>query len=189
VRTDASNGITAHSVVSNVKELVRRVRFVRDTFAQSALVEEFIDGRELNVALLAVSPTQWAVLPVAEIVFQNFGDRPRIVGYEAKWVPGTVEYNGTVPKCPADLPDELAAEIRELAVRAARVLGLRDYGRVDLRLRADNVPFVLEGNPNPDISHDAGFARSALASGRTHEQAILEMVARAIERLHARDRS
>jgi D-alanine-D-alanine ligase len=147
---------------------------------------EFIEGRELNVALLATSADEWSVLPISEIRFIDFGDEPHIVSYESKWIPGSRVYEGTVPQCPADLPEALAQEVRETALRAARLVGLRDYGRIDMRLRtADDAIFVLEANPNPDISHDAGFMRSAGASGRSYADAINDIVERALERSRA----
>jgi D-alanine-D-alanine ligase len=185
-REDASNGITSHSVVHDEAQMKRRVRFVWQTFRQAALVEEFIEGRELNVALLATSADEWSVLPISEIRFIDFGDEPHIVSYESKWIPGSRVYEGTVPQCPADLPEALAQEVRETALRAARLVGLRDYGRIDMRLRtADDAIFVLEANPNPDISHDAGFMRSAGASGRSYADAINDIVERALERSRA----
>lgn len=183
VREDASNGITADSVVANAEQLTSRAHFIWQAFDQPALVEEYIDGRELNVALLAASPTEWITLPISEITFEGFGDQPRIVCYESKWVPGSAAYHGTVPQCPAALPEHVAVQVRALALRAAHVVGLRDYGRIDMRLRAgDNAVFVLEANPNPDISRDAGFMRAAAASGRSHAATIREIVDRAAER-------
>jgi D-alanine-D-alanine ligase len=183
VRADASNGITAGSVVGDAGELGRRAAFIWRTFAQPALVEEYIDGREFNVALLAASPTEWVTLPLSEITFEGFGDQPRIVCYESKWVHGSAAYRRTVPQCPASVSDDVAAEVRAAALRAASAVGLRDYGRIDVRVRAgDNAVFVLEANPNPDISRDAGFMRAAAASGRTHASTIREIVERAAER-------
>jgi D-alanine-D-alanine ligase len=183
VREDASNGITAGSVVTNAEQLAQRARFIWRAFDQPALVEEFIDGRELNVALLAASPTEWIALPISEITFEGYGDQPHIVCYESKWVPASAAYHGTVPRCPAPLPEHVAAIVHDVALRAALAVGLRDYGRIDLRLRsADNAVFVLEANPNPDISRDAGFMRAAAASGRSHADTIREIVERATER-------
>jgi D-alanine-D-alanine ligase len=184
VREDASNGITAASVVTDADQLAQRVRFIWRAFDQPALVEEYIDGRELNAALLAASPSEWIVLPISEITFEGYGDQPRIVCYESKWVPASAAYHGTVPCCPAALPDDVVAQVHEVALRAARAVGLRDYGRIDLRLRADKEVFVLEANPNPDISRDAGFLRAAAASGRSHAATICEIVERAAERAH-----
>src|SRR5919108_291374 len=119
VRADASNGITAGSVVGDAGEVARRAAFIWRTFEQPALVEEYIDGREFNVALLAASPTEWVTLPLSEITFEGFGDQPRIVCYESKWVHGSAAYRRTVPQCPAAVSDDVAAEVRAAALLAA----------------------------------------------------------------------
>jgi D-alanine-D-alanine ligase len=92
-------------------------------------------------------------------------------------------YISTVPRCPAELSDELAVQVRSVALNAAAAVRLRDYGRIDLRIRtSDSAVFVLEANPNPDITIDSGFVRAAQASGRTHASVICEIVERAKER-------
>jgi D-alanine-D-alanine ligase len=106
----------------------------------------------------------------------------RIISYNAKWMKDTEEYEHTRGVCPADLPAELEAQIKEIALKAFRILGCRDYARVDVRLSADNKPYILEVNPNPDISDDAGFARSARAHGFTFEELICKIVESALER-------
>ena len=181
---DAGIGIDENSVVETEKDLFHRVRFIWREFDQPALVEEFIDGRELNVAVLAASPDQLMTLPISEIVFGELpGNSPRIVGYEAKWLLDSGYYRATTPRCPACLPPGTAEAAQAIALRAARAIGLRDYGRIDLRVRSrDNVIFVLEANPNPDIGFDSGFVRASQASGRTHTGVILEILERAAER-------
>jgi D-alanine-D-alanine ligase len=147
------------------------------------LVEEFIDGRELNVAVLAASSEELIALPVSEIAFGQLPvGFPRVVGYEAKWLLDSEYYRATVPCCPARLSSEDAKAAQTIALRAARAAGLRDYGRVDLRISRDNVMYVLEVNPNPDIGFDSGFVRASEAGGRTHAGVILEILERAAER-------
>lgn len=181
---DASIGIDTHSIVENSAGLMERVRFVWKEFCQPALAEEFIDGRELNVALLAASPQQFMTLPISEICFDGFpGRKHHILTYEAKWMVDSPYYISTVPRCPAVLSRELEEQVRSVALRAAAAVRLRDYGRIDLRVRSsDNAAFVLEANPNPDITFDSGFVRAAQASGRTHASVIREIVERAMER-------
>jgi D-alanine-D-alanine ligase len=178
VREDASIGIDAKSIVNDANELQERVDFVVREFSQPALVEEYIDGRELNIGVIGDPEGEMETLPISEILFDQLPDgEPRIVSYEAKWVEESPLFKRTVPVCPADLPAALAKDARELALEAARSIGLRDYGRVDLRLReSDNALFVLEANPNPDISEDAGFMRAAHASGRSYAGMINEIV-------------
>lgn len=184
LREDGSTGIDVRAVVQDKAALVRRVRFVLRQFRQPALVEEFIDGRELTVSVLATTQGQFVTLPIAEILFGQLpGGVPKIVGYEAKWIANSPHDRGTVPCCPAALEAAMADRVREIALHATRSLGIRDYGRVDFRLReSDNQPFVLEVNPNPDLSRDGGFIRAAKASGRTYASTLCEIVTRASER-------
>jgi D-alanine-D-alanine ligase len=181
---DGGIGIDENSLVETEKDLSHRVRFIWREFNQPALVEEFIDGRELSVAVLATSPDRLITLPISEIVFSGLrGKTARIVGYEAKWLVDSDYYHATTPRCPADLPAAMREAVQTIALRAARATGLRDYGRIDLRARfRDNVIFVLEANPNPDIGCDSGFVRASEANGWTHTGVILEILQRAIER-------
>ncbi|MGO9934593.1 MAG: ATP-grasp domain-containing protein [Steroidobacteraceae bacterium] len=181
---DASIGIDAHSIVETPAALIERARFVWEEFLQPALAEEFIEGRELTVALLAVAADRLVALPVSEALFDGApGDGRRLVTYEAKWLEDSPDYASTVTRCPADLSRDLEERVRHLAVRAATALQLRDYGRIDLRVRSsDGAPFVLEANPNPDLLNDSDFPKAAQAGGRTLGGVIAEIVERAKER-------
>ncbi|HEY6953128.1 MAG TPA: ATP-grasp domain-containing protein [Bacteroidota bacterium] len=178
---DASVGIENASVVENVAALRKRIRFILQNFDQPALVEEYIEGRELNVAI--IGNKRPIVLPISEIDFSTLPEGyPRIVTYNAKWVEGTDEFAGTKGVCPADVPPEIERKAKEIALKAYRIMGLRDYGRIDMRLDKKGQLFVLEVNPNPDISDSAGFARSARAYGLTPTEAINRIVEYALER-------
>ena len=182
-REDASIGIENSSVVRDIELLRRRVAFVVKTYNQPALVEEYIEGRELNVAI--IGNEQPMILPISEIDFSKLPpDYPKIVTYNAKWVEGTAEYVGTVGTCPAKLSLEVEQRIRDIARQAYKLMEIRDYARVDIRLDASNTPYVLEVNPNPDISRDTGFARSARAAGMTFEDMIAKIIETALERIH-----
>ena len=164
VREDGSVGIWRTSVVHSPGELARAVEAVVTTFRQPALVEQFIDGRELNVALIG-HPTP-RVLPLSEIDFGALPvDVPRIVSYDAKWTTGSVDDLGTVPVLHPQLPNAVAARVRRAAAEAFRAVGVRDYGRVDVRLAATGIPYVVDVNPNCDLSSGAGMARAAAAVG------------------------
>jgi D-alanine-D-alanine ligase len=164
VREDGSVGIWRTSVVHDASELARAVDAVVTTFRQPCLVEQFIDGRELNVALLG-HPTP-RVLPLSEIDFGALPpDVPRIVSYDAKWSTGSVDDLGTVPVLHPNLPNSVAARVRRAAAEAFRAVGVRDYGRVDVRLAASGIPYVVDVNPNCDLSSGAGMARAAAAVG------------------------
>ncbi len=178
---DASIGVDFESVVNNLNDLRRRVAWVLQNYHQPALVEEFIDGRELNVAV--IGDQFQTALPISEITFDRLPpELPRVVSYNAKWMPGTLGYNEMGAVCPAPLPDELTLKVQNLAVEAFRLLGCRDYARIDIRLSPSNEPFILEVNPNPCIAPDAGLARSVAASGRTYREFIGDVVSFALQR-------
>jgi D-alanine-D-alanine ligase len=178
---DASVGIDNNSVVRNFFELKARTEFIINKFQQPAIVEEYIEGRELNVGILGNHPP--VVLPISEIDFSGLpNDKPKIVTYDAKWMEGTIEYEGTKGFCPAPLLPEVEKEIKEISLKAYQLMGCRDYARVDIRLSKNNKPFVLEVNPNPDLSADSGFFRSAKTSGLSYAEMIGKIVGFAFER-------
>jgi D-alanine-D-alanine ligase len=180
-REDASHGIGADSVVRDRRALGERVRWVVETYEQPALVEEYVDGRELNVAILG-SGAGARALPVSEIDFSEFlAGRPRIVTYEGKWVEGSADYGRTNPFFP-DLEPALLARVQEVALAAYRLVGVRDYGRVDLRVDARRGPLVLEVNPNPDVSPEAGLARSVRRAGIEYRAFVRRTLEAALER-------
>ncbi len=175
---DASLGIAADSIVANEKALAKRIRYVHDTYRQGALVEEFIEGRELNAAVLGNAPME--ALPVSEIVFKP-GLKRTIVSYDGKWLEDSQEYAQTAPVCPAPLKAKETLLVRDVALRACKLLDCRDYARVDIRLR-DGVPYILEINANPDLSPDAGLARSAAAAGISYPKLIDRILNLALKR-------
>ncbi len=178
---DASLGIDFDSVVHNLNDLRRRVAWVIQNYHQPAIVEEYIDGRELNVAILGDRLP--VALPISEITFPMVPEgQPRICSYNVKWMESSPEYHWVGAECPALLDEEITLRAQKLAIAAFRHLGCRDYVRVDLRLAPNNQPYIVEVNCNPDLSPDAGFARSVMASGRSYTQAIGEIVACALQR-------
>lgn len=175
---DASHGISLDSVVGGEAAARAQARLVIARYGGPALVEEFVEGREFNVSILGAD-----TLPLSEIDFSGFpAGRPRLVTYEAKWVEESPEYRGTPPVEPGDLPPALEGRIRAVALAAFRALGVRDYGRVDIRLHPDRGPLVLEVNPNPDLSPDAGFARAAQRAGLSYAGLVRRLVEAALGR-------
>ncbi len=163
-REDGSAGITAKSVCHDEASVRARAFDVIDAFKAPVLVEQFIDGREFNVAMLGYP--QARVLPLQEIDFSALpDDRPKIVSYDAKWLTGSIDDLGTQPVIMPQLPPAIAARIRRVASDAFRAVGVRDYGRVDVRLSSNGTPYVVDVNPNCDLSPDAGFARAANSVG------------------------
>ena len=159
-----SFGITRDSVVDNPQQLKERVQYILDTWKGPALVEDFIDGVEYNVSVWG-NDASAEVLPIAAIDYSVFADyHDRLVSFDAKWNPDSDAYRLTGVTCPAPLDPVLRRRIERVGLKAYKALGLRDYGRVDLRVR-NGVPYVLDVNANPDITMEGGFARSA-ARGR-----------------------
>jgi D-alanine-D-alanine ligase len=181
VREDGSAGITRASVVRDEAALRAVVDSVVTRFRQPALVEQYVDGREFNVALLG-HPTP-RVLPLSEIDFTGLpSEAPRIVSYEAKWASGSVDDLGTVPVLHPSLPTPVAARVRRVAADAFRAVGVRDYGRVDVRLSSAGVPYVVDVNPNCDLSASAGMARAAAAVGIDYDALVALLVRYAVRR-------
>jgi D-alanine-D-alanine ligase len=175
---DASIGISELSVVKDLESLNSHVHFLKNTYRQDILAEEYIDGRELNVAVLGDK-----TLPISEIKFDGLPEGlPKIVTYDGKWIADSVYYENTKPSCPAIIDSGLKKKIEETALLAFHAMSCRDYARVDLRLSHDNVPYVIEVNPNPDISMDSGFARAAAAAGLNYSDLLFTIVGFALAR-------
>ena len=181
VAEDASIGVSERAVVRNGAELREQVRYILKEMGQPALVEEYIAGREFNVAIWGNDPPQ--VLPLAEIDYRDIADPfKQIISFTAKWDKSAYEYHHTDPVCPAQVDEALAEQIRHIGCDAYRVMGCRDYGRVDMRVRGEQ-PFILEVNPNCGIAPDAGFPREALAAGYDYAAMCEEIVMCASERM------
>jgi D-alanine-D-alanine ligase len=173
-RSDASVGITAANVVHDAAALRARAGELLGEFAQPVLCERYIAGRELNVGFVSA-----ALLPIHEIDFAAMpADRPHIVSYAAKWQAGHVDYTGTTSVPLRAAAPALIERAAATARAAYAALGLRDYGRVDLRVDRDGRPWVIDVNPNCDVSPDAGLARAAAGAGLDYE-AMVDAIARA----------
>ncbi len=181
VAEDASQGIDERAVVTTTSALCERVAYVTEHYHQAALAEEFVDGREFNIALWGNPSPE--VLPLAEVDLSAFADPlERIVSFAAKWEAGSFAYEHTPVTCPAQIEPALGARVAEVARRAYRALGCRDYARVDIRLAPDGTPYVIEVNPNPDLSPDAGFFRAARAAGHSYGTMVERILRMALER-------
>ncbi len=180
-RQDASLGINSHSVCHTAEELQKQILYIHKAYEQEALVEEFLDGREFNVSVVGDGNPE--VLAISEINFAGLPeDEPRIVSYRAKWDEESPMYQFTVPICPAVLPKRLENRINNIAIRSSQCIGCRDYSRVDMRADSRGNIYVLEVNPNPDISPKAGFARAARSAGFSYTEMILRICEAAMKR-------
>jgi D-alanine-D-alanine ligase len=179
---DGSLGISKESVVFNDEELTRQIVYVIEKYDQPALVEEFIEGRELNVGLLETNG-KVKVLPISEIDYSEFPEGiPKICGYEAKWIPESKEYQKSKPVCPAPLEWVVRKRVEHLAVKSFRLFECRDYARVDMRIDGEGKIYILEVNPNPDISPQSGMARVLDVQGIGYEGFVGLLLERALQR-------
>jgi D-alanine-D-alanine ligase len=175
-REDASHGIALESVVEDERAARERARYVIERYAQPALAEEYVAGREFNLTVLG-SVADARALPPAEIDFTGFPEHlPRIVTYGGKWIDTSVEWQHTHSIAPRSLAPSLAAQLERAALGAYRALDLQDYGRVDLRVNERGEPFVIDVNPNPDLSKDAGLALTAGRCGISHAELLHTIV-------------
>ena len=170
---EASAGISQASVVENDEQLARRVQFIHDSLGP-AIVEQFIDGRELYVGV--VGNERLEVLPVWEMSFASMPDnRWRIATERVKWSTQYQKKHGIMTDRAAIEP-QLLERIQRIAKRAYQALDLSGYARIDLRMDADNRVYVIEANPNPNLAYGEDFAESAEVAGISYER-LLEKIA------------
>jgi len=181
LRSDASIGIGGKSLVHDAVALMERVAVIHKELDDSALAEEYIEGREFYVGVLGNG--QPKALPPVEVDFTGFPEGvPKVMDSKAKWDERSKEYKGTKSVI-ANLPDELRARLQKVAVDAYRALRVRDYGRVDLRLTDTGEIYVLEVNASCYLEKSGEFAMAAAASGLDYPRLIERIVNLAMERL------
>ncbi len=188
VREDASVGITSDSVVHDRAALERQVTGILARYHQPVLVERYIEGREIYVSMLDRVDGEVEILPLYEIDFSEMpAGRPRIVSFDGKWVETSPEFNGTRPVPCTGLSAPALARIAQVARTAFAAMELRDYARLDVRLSSDGTPYVIDVNPNCDLSARAGFARAAGAAGLDYDGVVRRIVSLALPRRPRRD--
>jgi D-alanine-D-alanine ligase len=171
---DGSLGITADSVFVWNKETEKKLDGLDDAHW---FIEDFIDGREFNMSVLA-SKDGPEVLPPAEIVFVGYSeDKPRIVDFKAKWEMESFEYENTVREFPGDkISKELEINLKNAARDCWHLFGLKGYARVDARTDSNNNVYVIEINANPCISPDGGFVAATKMGGYTFSEVIQRII-------------
>jgi len=178
---DASKGIDAGAVVSSIKDLLDRISYIHDEFDSPALIEEYIEGREIYAAVLGNDPPE--ALPLVELDLSKLPKgTPKIASYDVKFDESSESYKKTKSAPARDLDDEVVAEVQRVAVTAFRALHLRDYARIDLRLGTNGRIYLIEANPNPWLDPIAEFAMAAKESGRSYTQMIEGIVKEAVGR-------
>jgi D-alanine-D-alanine ligase len=178
---DASKGIDAASVVHTLKDLFERIAYVQDEFESPALIEEYIEGREIYAAILGNDRPE--ALPLVELDLSKLPEgMPHIAGYEVKFDTTTEAYRKTKSAPARDLDEETTTRIQQAALTAFRALKLRDYGRIDLRLAENGRVYVIEANPNPWLDPAAEFAMAAKESGKSYTEMIGKIVEEAERR-------
>ncbi len=177
---DASHSLTVKSVVDDYDSLREMVSEVSRTYGKKALVEEYIDGREFNITVMGNNIL--IPLPISEICFSLPEGMPKVLTYEAKWQTDSIYYKKTPPQCPANINAIKKREIIEAALGAYAITECCGYARVDIRMDESGDIYVIEVNPNPDISPDAGTSIQAQANGMTYNDFIEKIVLLAMER-------
>lgn len=177
-------GVTQNSVVDSTAKLKSKVREGVEMYAQPMIAEEYVAGRELHVTILETRGKPW-VLPPAEVTFADIAGIFPIMTYDMKWNDKSPEFMGAgVDKVP-ELPAGVMAKIRLIAKKCYRSMGARDYSRLDIRLKGDEV-YVLEINNNPgiDFEPESGITTSAKSAGFTFETLLAHIVENAIYRYY-----
>jgi D-alanine-D-alanine ligase len=177
---DASLGIDAGAVCTSRRSLRKRVAEQLEQWDE-VLVQQYVPGREFNVGFVGKQ-----ALPLSEICFDNMpeGSWP-VLTYSAKWDEGSAEDLGSVPMCPAQVGADVGRRIVAVARQAWELVSNGEgYGRVDLRLDPEGRPWVLEVNPNPDLSDNAGLARMGRALGWEYGDLLLKIVDETLHRSH-----
>jgi D-alanine-D-alanine ligase len=175
-REDAGIGIEAAAVCSGRERVAERVAYVVQNYRQPALVEQFVDGRELNQALYE-GRKGVVVLPPGEILFADeLPAEARLVGWKAKWAPGSAEDRATVNRTPGVMTDTMRSDVADICTRAASVLSLGGYCRFDLRQDTAGELWIIDINPNPDIGADTGFRKALAAAGIEFAEFLNELM-------------
>src|SRR6185436_5812616 len=163
---------------------MERIDWLHANFDSPVLIEEYVDGREMYVGVIGNDNA--TALPVIELDLSKLPEgTPRIAGAEVKWGKGTRAYRDTKSAIADDLPDETVSLLQTTAAAVFQALELRDYARIDMRLRPDGRVAVIEANANPWLASRAVFAMSAPQAGRTYPQLVGEIAGLALARYGA----
>ncbi len=181
---DGSIGISNNSVVRNQDQLDSIIKHIHQEYDCEALVQEFIDGDEYNVGILGRHNPN--VLAISRLNYTELPDgHEKILTYNSKWDDRSIEYNKIGVDFPTDIPPDLQERLIISAMTAYKRMNIRDYGRIDFRVPTTNgskgIPYVIDVNPNPDISPDAGLANMARSKGLEYKDLIDRIIQSSLE--------
>jgi D-alanine-D-alanine ligase len=175
ISEDGSLGIDQGSVVESVKELMERIHYVQEEFNSPALIEEYIEGREIYAGILGNQNPE--VLPLVEMDLSRLPEgMPKVAGTEVKWEKDSEAYKVTKSAPVEGMDEETTELLGTTALNAYRILKLRDYGRIDMRLTDKGEVYVIEANPNPWLSSNSEFFMAAKKSGRSYADMIEQII-------------
>jgi D-alanine-D-alanine ligase len=178
---EASYGISQDSFVETEESLEERIRFIHERMNQTALAEEYIDGREIYVSLMGNERLQ--VFPLREVIFTEFPDgQPKFATFKAKWDDAYRKRWGIQNVFAEALPDGTVHRIGKICKSVYRALRIHGYGRIDLRVTPEGEIVILEANPNPNLEKEDEFAQSAMKAGLTYERMIQRILRLALSR-------
>jgi D-alanine-D-alanine ligase len=176
LKEEASYGISQASFVETDEQFRERVQFVHEKFDNDAIAEEYIEGRELYVSVIGNQRLQ--AFPIRELLFKEVPpDEPKIATYKAKWDEEYRKRWGLQNQFAEGLDSALIKSIEQTCKRIYRLLTIDGYGRIDLRMTANNEIYFIEANPNPVLAAEEDFAQSALKAGLAYPQ-LLERIVR-----------
>ncbi|GAP14479.1 D-alanine-D-alanine ligase [Longilinea arvoryzae] len=177
---DGSIGISMDSVTTNLTAMNEQIAYITRKYAQPALVEEFIPGRELAVSLWGNQNVE--ALPIVEEDYSHILDPlEHLLTYESKWVADDYLYQNVKPTCPAVMNETDRRTVIETAVKTYLKVGLCDFGRIDMRLY-QGIPYIIDINEIPDLDPDSGYPRSARAAGISYTGMVAHILDLALRR-------
>jgi len=177
---DSSEGISNASLVANESALKERTKFVHEHWQQAAIAEEYIPGRELYVSI--IGNKKLIVFPIRECLFESSeGEGPQLATYRVKWNE-KFRKKWNIDFGFASLDTSIVKNIERTCKRIYRLLQIRDYGRIDLRLTPENKLVILEANPNPDVASGEDVAEAAKKTGISYEKLIERILHIALRR-------
>jgi D-alanine-D-alanine ligase len=177
---DASEGLDTTCIIHDIAALQRKIEAMAAAGFMPLLLEKFIQGREFSLTLL--ERASWEVVATFEVDFSGLSEgTPHMLCYDAKWQHETQAYEGTNTN-PMQGDPQIKEKLKNLAIAAVQELGLRDYVRIDFRYSTEGQPYIIDVNPNPDISHSGGFYRALASAGIEFKEFVQQIIHNAMRR-------